>query len=336
MTQTPDTADPRDGGTGADGRRRLSRRSVLRLSALGAAAGAGGFTAGRVTAPGAVLPDWALADVPPQRGRRVVVTGGNRFPQDGRSGLGYHQALGLALAGADVTIASRDAERGAEAVRRIRDAAPAAAVRFESLDLADLRSVAAFAARMQDAGDGLDLLINNAGVMSRTTREVGVDGVERVFATNALGPFVLSARLRPLLQNGTDPRIVWMASLRGHGASIDLDDLQKEREWDYERAYDDTKLANLLFAAECQRRSTAAGWRITSVAAHPASRAPTSCWTGPGPTPPRDGASGSSPSCGRTPPRAPCRSSTPRPRRRPTGAATTARRASAGSAACRG
>ncbi len=250
-------------------RRRLSRRSILRMSALGVTAGVVGFGGGRLTAAGAELPDWTAADIPPQNGRRVIVTGANGYPRDGRSGLGYHQALALAVAGADVTIASRNKERGDEAVRRIQAAAPGASVRFETLDLADLSSISAFATRMQAAGDRLDLLINSAGVMGRATREVSIDGFERVFATNTLGPFVLSARLRPLLQNGSSPRIVWMSSSRGHAGGINFDDLQKETGYDYARAYDDSKLGDLLLAMECERRSKASGWRLTSIAAHP-------------------------------------------------------------------
>jgi NAD(P)-dependent dehydrogenase (short-subunit alcohol dehydrogenase family) len=264
---TPDSKD--EGQHRHTDRRRFSRRSVLRMSALTVSAGAVGFGGGRFTAAGAELPDWTTADIPPQNGRRVIVTGANGYPRDGRSGLGYHQALALAAAGADVTIASRNRERGDEAVRRIQAAAPGARVRFETLDLADLNSVSAFAERVRASGDRLDLLINSAGVMGRAAREVSVDGFERVFATNALGPFVLSARLRPLLQNGTDPRIVWMSSSRGHNGSIDFDDLQKEKAYDYARAYDDSKLGDLLLAMECERRSRASGWRITSIAAHP-------------------------------------------------------------------
>lgn len=261
----------------------FTRRSVLQMSALGASAGLVGVAAGRATAPGAETPDWTAADIPPQTGRRVVVTGGNGYPQDGRSGLGYHQALGLALAGAEVTIASRNQERGEEAARRIRAAAPTATVRFERLDLADLRSITAFVERLRAYGDRLDLLVNNAGVMARLHREVSVDGFERTFATNALGPFALSAQLRPLLQNGTDPRIVWMSSQRGHGGAVDFDDLQKERAYDHGRAYDDTKLGNLLLAFECDRRSRALGWRITSLAAHPGVARTNIVLDGPGP-----------------------------------------------------
>lgn len=259
----------------------FSRRSFLRVSAVGAAAGAFGFGAGRLAGGSAAIPDWILTggpapipdwtyeDIPDQRGRRVIVTGANGHPQEGRSGLGYHQALGLVRAGADVTIASRNRERGEEAVRRMRAEVPGASVRFETLDLADLPSISAFADRMRASGDRFDLLINSAGVMGRQHREVSVDGFERVFATNALGPFVLTARLLPLLRNGNAPRIVWMASSRAHLAELNFDDLQKERGYEAGSAYNDSKLAVLLVAFECDRRSRAAGWRISSMTAHP-------------------------------------------------------------------
>lgn len=86
---------------------------------------------------------------------------------------------------------------------------------------------------------------------------------------HALGPFALSAQLLPLLRNGNEPRIVWMSSSRGHLGAIDFGDLQKEREYDYGRAYNDAKLGDLLIAFECERRSTASGWGVTSIAAHP-------------------------------------------------------------------
>lgn len=248
-------------------RRGISRRSLLQAAAVSLAAGTVGFGAGRLTTAGAELPDWTREDIPSQSGRRVVVTGGNGYPRDGRSGLGYHQALALAAAGADVTIASRDSERGEEAVRRIRDGAPGAVIRFERLDLTDLSSIEEFADRYAQTGASLDLLINNAGVQGRLEREETADGFERVFATNARGPFALSARLRPLLSRGSEPRIIWTSSSRV--GQIDFDDLQKERNYDYGRAYEDTKLGNILMALECERRSKEAGWGITSIVTHP-------------------------------------------------------------------
>lgn len=253
-------------------RSRVSRRGVLGMAAIGGAAalvaGTGGFFAGRMSGPAAAIAEWDTTDIPDQTGRRVLVTGGNGYPVGDRSGLGYHVALALARAGAEVTIASRNAERGAEAVRRIRETAPGANARFGTLDLADLGSVRAFAARINDSGEGVDLLVNNAGVMGRRTRETSVDGFERVFATNTLGHFMLTTLLRPALQRGRDPRVVWVASMRTADA-IRFDDLQAERSYDYAAAYDQSKLANLLLAFEFERRSRAGGWGIASLAAHP-------------------------------------------------------------------
>jgi len=212
--------------------------------------------------------NWTAADIPPQQGRRVVVTGGNGYPFDGRSGLGFHIARALAAAGADVTIASRNRAKGEEAVRRIVADAPQAIIRFEPLDLADLASVLAFAAKMRGTGSGLDLLVNNAGVMGRPRREKSADGFERVFATNTLGHFVLTAALLPMLRTGHSPRVGWMASLRV-SETLPFDDLQLERNYDYAAAYDHSKLANLSLAMELHRRSKAAGWGVDSLAAHP-------------------------------------------------------------------
>jgi NAD(P)-dependent dehydrogenase (short-subunit alcohol dehydrogenase family) len=248
----------------------LSRRTFLQ-------AAAGTMSAGLIAHPSPArssgqnepeIPDWTAANIPLQRGRRILVTGGNGYPRDGRSGLGYEDALALARAGADVTIASRNAERGEEAVRQILAMAPGSTVRFERLDLADLASVRAFGARMRASGTRLDVLINNAGVMGRRDREVSVDGFERVFATNTLGHFALTAEMLPLLRNGEGARIVWVGSLRTSEA-LPLGDLQLERGYDYAAAYDHTKLANLMLALEFQRRSQASGWGVASLAAHP-------------------------------------------------------------------
>lgn len=246
-----------------------SRRRFLRLSALGATTVVVGATVG-LSWPAAQdgIPDWTAVDIPDQRGRRVLVTGGNGFREDGRSGLGYEAALALARAGADVTIASRDQRRGEQAVRQILAEVPGATIRFETLDLASLASVRSFAARLNASAPGLDLLINNAGVMGRLQREISVDGHERVFATNTLGHFALTALLMPLLRRGTAPRVIWVSSMRTAGA-VPFDDLQLERNYDYAAAYDNTKLANLMLAFEMGRRSKADGWGVTSLATHP-------------------------------------------------------------------
>ena len=261
----------------------VSRRTILRMSAVAAAARAAGYGIGRASGGSAGIADWNYANIPDQRGRRVIITGANGYPHEGRSGLGYHQALGLARAGAQVTIASRNRERGEEAIRRMRAEVPAADVRFETLDLADLASIGAFAERVRASGDRLDLLINSAGVMGRLDRELSADGFERVFATNVLGPFAVTAHLLPLLRGGIAPRIVWMASSRASLGRLNLDDLQQDGVYDYGRAYDDSKLADLLLAFECDRRSRAGGWRISSVAAHPGVARTSLVLDGPGP-----------------------------------------------------
>jgi NAD(P)-dependent dehydrogenase (short-subunit alcohol dehydrogenase family) len=256
----------------------LSRRSFIRYSAagVGVAAVAGGIAVLASRPPLSprqqglpAIPDWTAADIPSLQGRSALVTGGNGYPVGDRSGLGYHNALQLARAGADVTIASRNQERGEEAVRRIKVAVPSALIRFEPLDLSDLASVANFADRMRASQRNLDILVNNAGVMGRKNREVSANGFERVFATNALGHFALTARLLPLLRQGNSPRVVWVSSSRAFMGTINLADLPLGRDYDYGAAYDNSKLAILILAFEMQRRSAAEGWGISAMASHP-------------------------------------------------------------------
>lgn len=205
---------------------------------------------------------WTTAEIPSQTGRLAVVTGAN-------SGLGYETALALAAAGAEVVLAVRNATRGAEAVARIRAAQPQARVRCVPLDLTDLASVRTCAATLCAEQRALDLLINNAGVMALPTRQVTVDGFERQFATNYLGHFALTAQLLPLLQRAPGARVVNVSSLAAHLTALDFSDLQSERAYVPFRTYGLSKLAQLLFTLELQRRSTAAGWGVMSVAAHP-------------------------------------------------------------------
>lgn len=261
----------------------LSRRRALQLSAAGLAVGVTVGCAPAGPEEPTVPADWTSADLPPQHGRRVLITGGNGYPRDGMSGLGYHAALDLAQAGATVIIASRNQLWGDEAVRRVRAAVPGASIVFRRLDLADLSSVAAFTAGMRADGGGLDVLINNAGVMGRLHREASVDGFERCFATNILGHFALTSGLAPLLRHGQAPRVVWVSSLRGADGDLDFNDLQLQKDYDYVNAYDRTKLAMLMTALETQRRSTAAGWGITSIAAHPGVARTRIVLDGPGP-----------------------------------------------------
>ncbi|MBK1721184.1 SDR family oxidoreductase [Thiocystis violacea] len=205
---------------------------------------------------------WTTADIPSQDGRLAVITGGT-------GGLGYETALALAAAGAEVVLAGRNDSKGANAVARIRAAHPDATARFERLDLASLASVAAFAEVLLAENRGIDLLVNNAGVMALPGRQVTVDGFERQFATNYLGHFALTARLLPLLRRVAGARMVNVSSLAASLDSIDLTDLQSERGYVPFRSYGMTKLTMLMLALEFQRRSEAAGWGVDGLAAHP-------------------------------------------------------------------
>ncbi|MEW6151533.1 MAG: SDR family oxidoreductase [Bradyrhizobium sp.] len=207
------------------------------------------------------MPGWNASDIPSQRGRCAVVTG--------TGGLGYEDALALACAGAEVIIAGRNAAKGADAVARIRSHEPNANVRFEWLDLADIHSVRAFGARLRAERDSLDLLVNNAAVMTPRTRQLTADGFELQFGTNHLGHFALTAELLPLLRKGVQPRVVTVSSVAARSGAIAFDNLQAERRYEPMPIYSQSKLANLMFAFELQRRSRAFGWGITSVAAHP-------------------------------------------------------------------
>ena len=202
--------------------------------------------------------NWTAADIPDQRGRVAVVTGAN-------SGLGLATARELARAGARVVLASRSVEKGQAAAARITSALPGADVQPAVLDLAEIESVRAFAA---SAPDRLDLLINNAGVMA-APRRLTKDGLESQFATNHLGQFALTGLLLGRLLAAPAPRVVTVSSTMHRGGTIDFDDLQGERKYSRWGAYSQSKLANLMFCFELQRRAVEAGTALLSMAAHP-------------------------------------------------------------------
>lgn len=208
-----------------------------------------------------MMATWTVSDIPSQKGRSVIVTG--------TGGLGYQDALALARAGADVIVAGRNADKGAEAVSSIEKGVPRANIRFEMVDLASLSSIADFAGRLALKHKKLDLLINNAAVMMPPNRQETPDGFELQFATNYLGHFALTAHLMPLLRRGDNPRVVSLSSIAARSGMIALDDLQARRSYKPMPVYSQSKLACLMFALELQRRSDAAGWGITSIAAHP-------------------------------------------------------------------
>lgn len=204
---------------------------------------------------------WNETDISDQRGRSAVVTG--------TGGLGLETALLLARAGCNVTIAGRNPQKGADAVSRVQRAVPHAAMRFEKLDLADLSSVFSFARRMNSDGESLDVLVNNAGIMVPPERQETQDGFELQFGTNYLGHFALTAQLMPLLSKGTNARVVTVSSVAARAGKINFDDINSKTHYRPMEAYSQSKLACLMFALELQDRSRAAGWGVSSIAAHP-------------------------------------------------------------------
>jgi NAD(P)-dependent dehydrogenase (short-subunit alcohol dehydrogenase family) len=205
---------------------------------------------------------WTTADIPPLNGKTAVITGAT-------GGLGYETALALAGAGAAVVLTGRNEAKGRHALQEIRSQLPNAGITYENLDLAKLASVADFAARFAAGHQSLDLLINNAGVMALPQRQQTSDGFEMQFGTNYLGHYALTAHLLPLLRRGNQPRVVNLSSLAHRSGKIDFDDLQGAKSYNPFKAYCQSKLAMLMFALELQRRSSAAGWGLTSNAAHP-------------------------------------------------------------------
>jgi NAD(P)-dependent dehydrogenase (short-subunit alcohol dehydrogenase family) len=217
---------------------------------------------------------FTVDQVPSQRGRTVVVTGAN-------SGIGFHTARVLAEKGAHVILACRDGKRGADAVARIRAATPDANVETMPLDLSSLASVRTFAREFLARGVPLDLLINNAGVMAPPSRQTTADGFELQIGTNHLGHFLLTSLLFPAIAKAAGARVVNVASLAHKSGRIHFEDLQSEKSYGGFTAYAQSKLANLLFTLELQKRATAAGLDLLAVAAHPGFSATNLQATGP-------------------------------------------------------
>lgn len=205
---------------------------------------------------------WTTADIPDQRNRVAVVTGAN-------SGLGYHVVVALAMAGAEVVLACRNAGKAESAVASIRLLAPSASVTYMRLDLADLASVAGFVTSFRGEYDRLDLLVNNAGLMAVDESRTA-DGFETQLGVNHLGHFALTARLLPALLSTPGARVASMSSLGHRSGHLVIDDLMFDRRG-YSRwqAYYQSKLANLLFTLELQRRLAEVGAGAIAVAAHP-------------------------------------------------------------------
>ncbi|MGH8968659.1 MAG: oxidoreductase [Actinomycetes bacterium] len=206
-----------------------------------------------------LLPGWTARDIPDLTGRRAVVTGAS-------SGLGRHTAVALARHGARVVATARTAEKGEGTARRVRAEVPDAHIEPALLDLADLSSVEEFATAY--GVEPLDILVNNAGVMAIPPM-LTADGFEMQLGTNHLGHFALTGRLLPALLRRPGSRVVTVSSTLHRLGAMNFADLMGERGYQPWAAYHQSKLANLLFMRELDRRSREAGADLVSVAAHP-------------------------------------------------------------------
>lgn len=208
------------------------------------------------------IKNWKTSDIPQRNSGLAVITGSTE-------GVGYEDALALSSSGWNVVMMGRDAQKGAESIAKIHQINPKAKVSFEKIDLADLSSIKAFASRMNSKGQAINLLINNAGVMTPPKRLETADGFELQFGTNHIGHFALTTQLLPLLQKSPAARVVTVSSVANRAGAINFDDLQSKSSYNPMKAYSQSKLANLMFALELQRQSEKHGWGITSMAAHP-------------------------------------------------------------------
>ena len=205
---------------------------------------------------------WTASHIPTRIMGLAVITGSTE-------GIGYEDAKALSSAGWTVIMMGRNPQKGEEAIATIKKENPEAKVSFEKIDLADLTSIKAFAMRMIAKGKPINLLINNAGVMTPPKRLETADGFELQFGTNHIGHFALTAHLLPLLRKAPDARVVTVSSVANRAGKINFDDLQSKTVYKPGEAYSQAKLANLMFAIELQRQSEMHGWGITSIASHP-------------------------------------------------------------------
>jgi NAD(P)-dependent dehydrogenase (short-subunit alcohol dehydrogenase family) len=205
---------------------------------------------------------WTAAQIPALNGKTALITGAN-------SGIGYQAAVELARHGAHVVLACRNAAKGADALARLLAEVPGGSAEVVSLDVSSVADVKRFAAEFLASHSTLDLLINNAGVMALPTRELTPEGFERQFATNHLGHFALDGLLMPALLAAPAPRVVTVASIAHRTGKIEFDNLQGERKYGPREAYNRTKLANILFARELEKRARAAGSKLVSIPVHP-------------------------------------------------------------------
>lgn len=204
---------------------------------------------------------WSIEQIPSLKGKNIVITGAN-------SGIGFEAAKVFAAKGGNVILACRNTDKGQSALNAIKEATPDANLTRLPLDLASLDSVTAFSQQVAQTWDHLDILVNNAGVMAPPLSRTA-EGFEMQFGTNHLGHFALTGKLLPLLEKSDDARIVVVSSLAHRFGRINFSDLNSEKRYLRWPAYAQSKLANLMFAKELQRRLQKQGSSVVTCAAHP-------------------------------------------------------------------
>ena len=211
---------------------------------------------------------WTENEIPDLSGKRALVTGA-------ASGIGFEAARGLAQQGADVLLVDRNEQAGVAALQKIRALRTDAKVTFLPLDLSSQQAVREFAAQQVAEGQPLDILVNNAIALPAGLTDAvpfwqkPLDELSLTFGIGHLGHFTLTAGLFPLLLKSSVPRVITVSSLVHRLGSFDWDDLQMERHYFAQRPYNQTKLANMLFGRELQRRAQAAGLNLLSLVVHP-------------------------------------------------------------------
>lgn len=205
--------------------------------------------------------NWTADKISSQAGKRYLVTGAN-------TGLGFETALELAKKDAHVVLAGRSEQKLVEAKTRISAQVPNAKLEIGVVDLGSVASVKAYVQHYIESGEPLDVLINNAGIMFPPP-SVTVDGYETQFGVNFIGHYVLTALLFPVLQNSEHGRIVTLSSMAHRDGKIDFDNLKLEKSFNKFREYGQSKVADLIFAIELNRRLVASGSSVVSVACHP-------------------------------------------------------------------
>ncbi len=207
------------------------------------------------------MPKWTIDNISDQSGRVAIVTGGN-------SGLGYNSVMALAKKGAQVVLAARDIKKSQEALQNLKKQVPQGKIEFIRLDLSSLESVRTFVADFKSRYSRLDILMNNAGVMAIPRRETA-EGFEMQLGVNHLGHFALTGLLLDLLVATPGSRVINTSSMAQSMGKLDFNDLQMRQNYTPYGAYGRSKLANMLFTSELQRRLAKAGVKVQAMAAHP-------------------------------------------------------------------